>query len=574
MEKGDDVFRVHLQDGSIAEYKISNQPVDTMTPFALVEELTYLYKLSEDMPYWKTATGYADFSRVEEFSKSIHKRVGQIHKLSPIQYWDGSGYYVCTIHSELTRVGVWHYAIEARMMEKVNKPGWYVQYNRIANYHVLKDINEHVGGKKANGRRNVDINTHVSKYKQITIVSKTENGVRLLVKDTKTKKVHWGHSINSIKANRNVFSAGLASAHQHILIALEQYYSQEHVIQLTESYPKYMTREDSVVETLRNGQLYGFTQSDLYYFGKTKSIKEAFNKAYGKTENNGLTRKAFGGAQTIRHFEELQAAIIIIRMLKLFPREFFDGLKLNWVVAEYPPTPFHVDPETTVHRFIRDRNMNDIDKMIKVYNAFYKKFGVTKIMMQEMQEEINGRKIASNTWKYSDTLTSLKSIPNRNAQRAVINQVKRQKLSVIEIHDYVVAEARKYSGAIKPTKNTLVINSFHGKEILPDVIFVAPETTEDLYLWGNEQNNCIGTNYAELVAQKQCFIFGFKNKQTQEWIGHARIHYRQGEMVLDEFRGKYNASIEPKMERNIIKWMEDNVSKRHRNDFQFPLNEY
>lgn len=218
--------------------------------------------------------------------------------------------------------------------------------------------------------------------------------------------------------------------------------------------------------------------------------------------------------------------------------------------------------------------MNDIDKMIKVYNAFYKKFGVTKIMMQEMQEEINGRKIASNTWKYSDTLTSLKSIPNRNAQRAVINQVKRQKLSVIEIHDYVVAEARKYSGAIKPTKNTLVINSFHGKEILPDVIFVAPETTEDLYLWGNEQNNCIGTNYAELVAQKQCFIFGFKNKQTQEWIGHARIHYRQGEMVLDEFRGKYNASIEPKMERNIIKWMEDNVSKRHRNDFQFPLNEY
>jgi len=70
MEKGDDVFRVHLQDGSIAEYKISNQPVDTMTPFALVEELAYLYKLKENMPYWKTATGYADFSRVEEFSKS------------------------------------------------------------------------------------------------------------------------------------------------------------------------------------------------------------------------------------------------------------------------------------------------------------------------------------------------------------------------------------------------------------------------------------------------------------------------------------------------------------------------
>jgi len=582
MEKGDDVFRVHLQDGSIAEYKISNQPVDTMTPFALVEELAYLYKLKENMPYWKTATGYADFSRVEEFSKSIRKRVDQIHKLSPIQYWDGSGYYVCTIHSELTRVGVWHYAVEARMMEKVNKPGWYVQYNRIANYHVLKDINEHVGGKKANGRRNVDINTHVSKYKEITIVSETENGVRLLVKHTKTKKVHWGHSINSIKANRNVFSDGLVSANQHILIALEQIYSQEKVIQLAESYPKYMTREDGSVEwansteILRNGQLYGFTQSDLYYFGKTKSIKEAFNKAYGKTENNGLTRKAFGGAQTIKHFEELQAAIIIIRMLKLFPREFFDGLTLKWVVAEYPPTPFHVDPETTVHGFIKNRNMNEIDKMIKVHNTFYKKFGVTKIMMQEMQEAINGSRMAisSNTWQYADTLVALNSIPNRNAQRAVINQVKRQKLSVTEIHDYVVAEARKYSGEIKPTKNTPVINSFHGKEILPDVIFVAPKTTEDLYLWGNEQNNCIGTNYAELVAQKQCFIFGFKNKQTQEWIGHARIQYRQGEMVLGEFRGKYNADIEPNMEKQILKWMKDNLSKRHQNDFSFPLNEY
>jgi len=194
-------------------------------------------------------------------------------------------------------------------------------------------------------------------------------------------------------------------------------------------------------------------------------------------------------------------------------------------------------------------------------------------MMREMQEEINEGRICYGDWRYSDTLTALKSIPGRNNQRAVIDQVKRQKWNARQIHDYVVAEARKYAGAIKPTKNTRVINSFHGKEILPDVIFVAPETTADLYLWGNEQNNCIGTNYAELVAQKQCFIFGFKNKQTQEWIGHARIQYRQGEMVLDEFRGKYNADIEPNMEKQILKWMKDNLSKRHQNDFSFPLNE-
>jgi len=52
------------------------------------------------------------------------------------------------------------------------------------------------------------------------------------------------------------------------------------------------------------------------------------------------------------------------------------------------------------------------------------------------------------------------------------------------------------------------------------------------------------------------------DKQTQEWIGHARISYHNGQMTIDEFRAKYNEIIKPNIANPIIKWIKENLSTK------------
>jgi hypothetical protein len=275
----------------------------------------------------------------------------------------------------------------------------------------------------------------------------------------------------------------------------------------------------------------------------------------------------------LRHFQELQAAIVLVRMFKLFPREFFDNVDISWVVTDtelgkkWVATDADKDRQASWDEYFNHKSKRyHVDKIVNVtteeinhFNKFFKTFGFRNSTIKWYQGYL-AQTLGDTRYHVDivvDTMNSWKKIPLGNARKTIVAHVKQQKMNPEETHDFVVTEARKYAEAERKTPNTRLINSFNSKEVLPGVIFVAPKTTHDLVEWGAAQSNCIGTAYNERVANKECYIIGFKDKDTNEWIGHARL---TKDYHVEELRGKYNAELEPAMDKSIRKWMNLNLT--------------
>ena len=582
-------FTFVQDDGSIIELAVNTKPVDMMTPFEVIDEYQKNYinnrlvdSIGEGLCKYPMAEVQLENQTITDFNSAMVKRRAEMDKAQVVTRWDAIGYYVMVSNYDKTNSGIWYYAIEGRMLPKTDGTGWFVKYNRIANYTPFISGDEVSRGygqfdMKPSGKPNVAIGTHTSKYNHIVIASETPNGVRLLVKNTKTKAVLWGQTIFMVKEGRNVFQSGLEYVNNCIMGELFQMYNEKDVIKLAESYPKYYNDIQQAGSTI---QLHNFTQRDMYYFNSATNLKDVFNKAYGKTGQDSLTKHAFGGAQSFKYFEQIQAAIILIRLFKPFPREFFDNINLDWVTppdteeelkqSDYNPALLSLN-----RKYKLSVMLNNSYEVIKFYDVFFKYFGVNNKMIKEVKDGLDKKRGPNHDW-VKDAVIALRTIPAGNKRKAVVNEVRRQKLTAEEIHNYVVREARKYRGEIKKTTNTPVINSFNGKEIMPGVIFVAPKDTEDLHMWGNQQNNCIGTNYANRVATKECFIFGFMDKETKEWIGHAMIRYssssnmimslrekeENGGMYIVQFLGKHNQPIDSQLDAPLTEWMNKNLSTK------------
>lgn len=582
-------FTFVQDNGSIIELAVNTKPVDMMTPFEVIDEQQKNYinnrlvdSIGEGLCKYPIAEVQLENQTITDFNSAMVKRRAEMDKVQVVTRWDAIGYYVMITNYNKTNSGIWHYAIEGRMLPKTDETGWFVKYSRIANYTPFISGNEVSRGygqfdMKPSGKPNVAIGTHSSKYNHIVIASETPNGVRLLVKNTKTKAILWGQTIWMVKENRNVFQLGLEYANKIIMEELFDMYEEKAVIKLAESYPKYY---NDYMQAGNNIQLHNFTQRDMYYFNSATNLKDVFNKAYGKTGQDSLTKHAFGGAQSFKYFEQIQAAIILIRLFKPFPREFFDSINLDWVTPadteeELKQCDYNPQLLSCNRKYKLSAMLNNSYEVIKIYDVFFKYFGVNNKMIKDVKDQLDKGRAPVHMY-IKDSVIALRTIPAGNKRKAVVNEVRRQKLTAEETHNYVVREARKYRGEIKKTTNTPIINSFNGKEIMPGVIFVAPKDTEDLHMWGNQQNNCIGTNYARRVADKECFIFGFMNKETKEWIGHAMIKYfnssnmilslrekeENGGMSIIQFLGKHNQPIDPQLNAPLTAWMNKNLSTK------------
>jgi hypothetical protein len=304
-------------------------------------------------------------------------------------------------------------------------------------------------------------------------------------------------------------------------------------------------------------------------------LVDILNRAYGKTGQEGLTKNAFGGMKKLRHFQELQAAIVLVRMFKLFPREFFDNVDISWVVTDtelgkkWVATDADKDRQASWDEYFNHKSKRyHVDKIVDVtteeinhFNKFFKTFGFRNSTIKWYQGYL-AQTLGDTRYHVDivvDTMNSWKRIPIGRARKAVVAHVKQQKMNPEEIHNFVVTEARKHAQAERKTPNNKLINSFNGKEVLPGVIFVAPKTTRDLVEWGTAQNNCIGTAYTDSVVNKECYIIGFKDKVTNEWIGHARLNK---EYHVQELRGKHNAELEWTMDKDIRKWMHNTLTTK------------
>lgn len=534
---------------------------------ATPEEMIEVFKLPEEREKMKSPDEMTAYQIIDSIYRAndIYNDGGgfDASKVGKIERWDRYGYY--TRHMRQFEqadngscVGQWSMMYETRLIQ--TNTGWMMQTSVTSCYIADKDVDTKLTTRrnsKTGEMKNSSIPAHRRNFNHIMIVTNSPSGVRMLVKDTKTKAVKWGQFLSDQKEFGKLHAAEISHISRHIYNILEEIYSQKDVMPIAEYLPKEVDAEYvlNYNEKIQLKQLHGFTARNMYWIGGRTSLVEILNRAYGKTGQEGLTRNAFGGMKKFKHFQELEAAIILVRMFKLFPREFFDNLDISWAVADKTT----IDKNYDGNRYEIDRILNVATEDINDFNKFFKTFGFRNSTIKWYQgffAQTNGDTMHQ-VRIVSDTMASWKNIPLGNARKTIVSYVKQQKMNPLEIHDFVVAEAQKYAQAERKTPNTKLINQFSEKEILPGVIFVAPKTTHDLIDWGVSQANCIGTAYSIRVANRDCYIVGFKDKATNQWIGHARL---TKDYQIEELRAKHNRSLESTMNANICKWIKQNLT--------------
>jgi hypothetical protein len=572
-------IEMQLEDPAILElisnYKTVSEREKVMkvlkSPEATPEEMIEVFKIPEERKKMKSPDEMTAYQIIDSIYRAndIYNdgRGFDEKKVGTIERWDRYGYY--TRHMRQFEqadngscVGQWSMMYETRLIQ--TNTGWMMQTSVTSCYIADKDVSTKLTTRrssKTGEMKNSSIPAHRRNFNHIIIVTKSPSGVRMLVKDTKTKAVKWGQFLSDQKEFGKLHAAEISHISRHIFSKLEEIYSQKDVMPIAEYLPslpetiaEYALNYNQVIQFK---QLHGFTARNMYWIGGRTSLVEILNRAYGKTGQEGLTRNAFGGMKKLKHFQELEAAINLVRMFKLLPREFFDNLDISWVVEDRQD--FIMQNNVIGKRYQVDGILNIATEDINDFNKFFKTFGFRNSTIKWYQgffAQTNGD-TRHQIRLVSDTMASWKNIPLGNARKTLVSYVKQQKMNPEEIHDFVVAEAQKYAQAERKTPNTKLINEFSEKEILPGVIFVAPKTTYDLIDWGASQANCIGTAYSIRVANRDCYIVGFKDKATNEWIGHARL---TKDYNLEELLGKHNRSLESTMNANICKWMKQNLT--------------
>jgi len=530
--------------------------------------------------------------------------------------------------------GQWIWGLEVNLNKRKNGKGWTIHCSLSAtyynNYESISDERsknyDPLYVKLTNALETAGIKmkhkktctTFFQPMKEMIFVNETKVGVRCLTTkvDKNGFKPLWGQSLSQqlkFKFLQGEVQILVNDAYR----CLEKVYKKTDILPICEnlSFDRIFPDEYNSLSYPMPTQLYGITQDQLRYLSGAKNIHQALNNAFGTPvekmgkeesryifleipikENSGITRRAFGGQQQFKHWHHLCSAIQMVRMFKAFGLNFFEQMKIDFVL---PPIPvmhkverlggdqnYAIYPIRTGSNPGNYRIYNDIQNMQK----YFKTFGATtayknQILQTFTWDETDTKKLEELAKEphrthataacerqnqiyhllnqVADTLSSLKKIPVGNRRKAVIEQVKRQKYDFDQTHDYVVTEAMKYKNEARPTKNTRLINSFDGKEIIDGVIFRAPKTTHDLYLWGTQQNNCIGTSWAEVVADRYQFIVGFEYADTGKWIGHARFVLLDSgkELEIQEFRGKGEEPRED-LRKELVKWMKSNLVKK------------
>ena len=550
------------------------------SPETTLEEMNEMFTPPEERDKMKPADEMSAFEIVNAIyhANDIYDPFGYNNETVPtVERWDRYGYYTrtfnqFTVNDYSAEMGQWSTVYEVRLIE--TDTGWIINTSATSCYLANEEYaNKSSYRSKTGSAKNSSIPPHRRNFNHIVIVSKTPSGVRMLVKDTKTKAVKWGQSLEQQKEFGKLHANNISYITQHVVGILEGMYSQKDVMPIAEYLPKVDAEANYAISTPAFNQLHDFNARDMYWINGRTSLVDILNRAYGKTGQEGLTKNAFGGMKKLRHFQELQAAIVLVRMFKLFPREFFDNVDISWVVTDtelgknWVATDADKDRQASwdeyfnhkTKRYHVDAIVNVTTEEINHFNKFFKTFGFRNSTIKWYQGYL-AQTLGDTRYHVDivvDTMNSWKKIPLGNARKTIVTHVKQQKMNPEEIHNFVIAEARKYAQVERKTPNTKLINSFNGKEVLSGVIFVAPKTTHDLVEWGAAQGNCIGTAYNERVANKECYIIGFKDKDTNEWIGHARL---TKDYHVEELRGKYNAELEPAMDKNIRKWMNLNLT--------------
>lgn len=371
----------------------------------------------------------------------------------------------------------------------------------------------------------------------VVYINETPKGVRILIVDKDKNKARYELSIHDLVRAKLIPNTTLNGFFQQEILAwMENNIKPEDILPIM----KYL---DGGFEFVYHSNMilypYNISRSLIYWIGEETSIKKILNRAYGHP--HGVTKNIFNGINNINTKQRLQNAITLVRMFKwMTPQE------LEKIPATVLDNKFETIP--TFHASEAAENINTFVAKFGIKPSYFEGFINEKFTFSG---ESKGIQFDNTTMHLvRDTNDTLKQIQSRNMKNAIVNHVRRRKMTIQEIHDFVVEESNKIRYENKPIKlkgTYKVLNNWNNKQIADDVYLVVPEDTHTLVHWGTVQNNCIGT-YSDRVAHNDSIIVGFR-KEDGDWWGHAEIDPQRN--TVRQLLGKYNASL-PVEQKNAI----------------------
>lgn len=416
---------------------------------------------------------------------------------------------------------------------------------------VVSDISRAKTDEQAKHRLMIQFNTYAAttagshyqkKWPYALMITRTKDGLRNMwvrVHGKKGQKFIFGVPYGAMAKKKLVPMTSSRSGENIIAHMLYEYL--QNTTKLADWMPiaKYLETSKDDVVSIQHLHPFKIDMSMLYWIGGSNDVKAIVNKAYGKSGVNGVTKQMFGGRNNIDSIESLKMAIWFARILRDFPATVFNNIDLNLFIGH-------------------EIRFFDINKL----REFFKTFGAK-------QHYIDGACLyASRNPYYAleyfrvaiDAITAFKQIPTKQHRMAIVNNVKNNKLTVGQIHDYVneeFAKIRHENRKIKGKKGSIYVELLAKQEhwINESIQMIVPTQTHDLVEWGAAQNNCIGT-YANRVYNGETMVVGFKDN-LGNWIGHAEIN---PDRILRQLLGKYNKPLEDKDRKAITKYLKDDFN--------------
>lgn len=207
------------------------------SPETTPEEMIEVFKLPEEREKMKSPDEMTAYQIIDSIYRAndIYNDGGGFNqrRVGTIERWDRYGYYTRYMRQfeqadNGSCVGQWSMMYETRLIQ--TNTGWMVQVSVTSCYIADKDVSMRLTSRrssKTGEMKNSSIPAHRKNFNHIIIVTNSPSGVRMLVKDTKTKAVKWGQLLEQQKEFGRLHGNEISYISQHIYEKLEEMYSQK-----------------------------------------------------------------------------------------------------------------------------------------------------------------------------------------------------------------------------------------------------------------------------------------------------------------------------------------------------------
>lgn len=480
-----------------------------------------------------------------KFKEALYNAVEKEIKFSDKQF-DANG--KCYLSQTMTNCGYDHYTrgMIATAQRKANGKGWVVFFSLAM--PVGGEIDEEMFGEGFSFKPRKGNKIFVRDLPIRLTINETPSGVKLLW--FVNNKPQWGMSTALITYLHLYLMKDLVD---DLFTQIEQWYSPTDFIPIA----KYL-RYSSTENNWDGNMVYGFPDKWINNLSGGTNPRDILNKAYGKSGQHGLSKNAFGGVANFTSLEQLATAYKLVSCLRSFPSHFFDRIKITDTKNMLFPgnEPVGLPLVKYFFKYFNHKKILD-DAVAYIEKADNRASGNSHLIHPDEDEDIHfdwdffG---ASSMMIYSrDAGRMFQQITDRTVRRNILAF----KGNIRETHDLIMSEFNKLKTEdrkIKYNKNHAVLDN---QMVTNNIVSILPKSTHELVSWGSDQHNCIGSYGNSAMQPSKTIIVGFKNRTTNDWVGHAELNRTVNGWVIIQLRGKYNSILEDNDNKVIRKFIDD-----------------